>query len=947
VDPSDRDRNDLGNVAPHGTDEPTHASGTLGQDDRWLRSVVENSSEIVTIVDLDGTLRYANPAWGRILGYYPAEDVGKINVLDYVHPEDLSHVLEETEDALSQGGITTNKAEYRFKCKDGSWRWMESVGTYLLDDPAVRGVVVVSRDVTERKESEEALLESEAEIFSVLESITDGFFALDREWRFTYVNPRAEVLLNRRREDLIGERIWEDPTFYPQCRRAVMEGKMVRFEGYYHPLGKWYSLRAYPSESGLSVYFQDVTGRKRAEEKIRFQASLLDAVGESVIALDLEGRVLYWNTAAAEMYGWSSEEAMGRRLREMVVPEGLRGRAEDIAAQLREGRNWTGEFVVRHRDGTTFPVEGTDTPVFGEDGDLVGVIGVLRDITERKRTEAALRAAEERFRRSFDDAAIGMALVAPDGRFLGTNLALCEILGYPEEDLLGKTFQDITHPDDVEGDLDHLRKMLAGEIRTYQVEKRYFHKDGHVVWVLLSVSLVQDEGGEPLYFVSQIQDASKRKAMEEWLQHQALHDALTNLPNRKLFLDRLGHALTRTERRRSRRVAVLFMDLDNFKVVNDSLGHEVGDLLLFAVAERLKGCLRSEDTLARFGGDEFVVLLEDVDDPKEPIRVAERIIDELRDPFVLDGRQLYVKASIGIALGEDRTKNSDELLRDADTAMYRAKDQSSGYSVFDPAMYERAIYRLEAESDLRRAIEREEFVVHYQPVVNLQTGELWGMEALVRWKHPERGLLSPDEFVPVAEESGLVIPMGEQVFKEACLRAKGWQEVHPRTPPLVMSVNLSARQVSRWDLAETVARILGETGLEGSRLTVDVTETAYVRALAGNTVALDGLREMGVRISIDDFGTDYSSLSYLKLLPADALKIDKSFVKGLGEDAKDTAIVRMIIELAHTFGMEVIGEGVETEEQVALLEKMGCDFAQGHHFAQPLPPEAASEFLAE
>jgi diguanylate cyclase (GGDEF)-like protein len=394
-------------------------------------------------------------------------------------------------------------------------------------------------------------------------------------------------------------------------------------------------------------------------------------------------------------------------------------------------------------------------------------------------------------------------------------------------------------------------------------------------------------------------------------------------------------------------VAVLFMDLDNFKVVNDSLGHEVGDLLLFAVAERLKGCLRSEDTLARLGGDEFVMLLEDVDDPKKPVRVAERIIDELRDPFVLDGRQLYVKASIGIVLGEDRTKDSDDLLRDADTAMYKAKDQGSGYSVFDPAMYERDIYRLEAESDLRRAIEREEFVVHYQPVVNLQTGELWGMEALVRWNHPERGLLSPDEFVPVAEESGLMIPMGEQVFKEACLRAKGWQEVHPRTPPLVMSVNLSARQLSRWDLAETVARILGETRLEGSRLTVDVTETAYVRALAGNTVALDGLREMGVRISIDDFGTDYSSLSYLKRLPADALKIDKSFVKGLGEDAKDTAIVQMIIELAHTFGMEVIGEGVETAEQVALLEKMGCDFAQGHLFSQPLPPEAASEFLAE
>jgi len=268
---------------------------------------------------------------------------------------------------------------------------MESVGTYLLDDPHVGGVVVTSRDVTERKEAEEALRRSEAEIFGILESITDAFFSLDREWRFAYVNSQAEVLLNRKREDLIGERIREDPTFYPQYRRAVVEGSTARFEAYCPPLGKLFSVRAYPSGSGLSVYFQDVTERKRTEEKLRFQARLLDAVGEAVIALDMEGRVLYWNRAAEEMYGWSSEEAMGRNLREMVVPESLRGRAADIAAQLREGKKWTGEFVVRSRDGTTLPVEGTDTPVFGEDGDFVGVIGVLRDITERKEAEEKLR----------------------------------------------------------------------------------------------------------------------------------------------------------------------------------------------------------------------------------------------------------------------------------------------------------------------------------------------------------------------------------------------------------------------------------------------------------------------------------------------------------------------------------------------------------------------------
>jgi len=357
----------------------------------WLHSIIHNSTEIIQIVDPNGTLRYANAAFERVLGYDPDEAIGEMNVLDHVHPDDLSHVLEETEKALAEAGVARNAAEFRFRHRDGSWRWMESVGTYLLDDPQVRGVVVTSRDVTERKEAQEALKRSEAEVFAILESITDAFFYLDREWRFAYVNRQAQVVLNRRQEELVGERVWEDPTFYPHYRRAVAEGRRVTFEAYYPPLGKWFGVRAYPSESGLSVYFQDVTERRQAEEKLRFQVRLLDAVGEAMIALDMEGRVLYWNRAAEEMYGWSSEEVMGRKLREVVIPKNLRERAEDIAAQLREGRTWTGEFVVQRKDGTTFLVEGTDTPVFGEDGDFVGVVGVLRDITERKEAQKMLR----------------------------------------------------------------------------------------------------------------------------------------------------------------------------------------------------------------------------------------------------------------------------------------------------------------------------------------------------------------------------------------------------------------------------------------------------------------------------------------------------------------------------------------------------------------------------
>ena len=446
VDPSDHDQNDPYNGAPGGEGVPTHANAPLREG--WLRTVVENSSEIVTVVDPDGTLRYANPAWARVLGYDPEQAVGTMNVLDHVHPDDLAHVLEETEEALAKGGVVTNEAEYRFRRKDGSWRWMQSVGTYLLDDPAVGGVVVESRDVTERKEAEEALRASESEVFSVLESITDGFFSLDQEMRFAYVNSRAELLLGRSREDLVGERIWEDPTFYPHYLRAVAEGETVTFEGYYPPLGAWYGVRAYPSTSGLSVYFQDITGRKEAEGRLRFQSELLGAVGEAVIALDTEGRVLYWNRAAEEMYGWSSVEIMGRRLRDMVVPEDLRGRAEEIAGQLRAGRSWAGEFEVRRRDGTTFSVEGTDTPVFGEDGGLVGVIGVLKDVTERKEAEEALRRNEQYFRSLVQNASDVMTVLEADGTIRYVSHAVEQVTGRHPEEQVGTNAFDSVHPED-------------------------------------------------------------------------------------------------------------------------------------------------------------------------------------------------------------------------------------------------------------------------------------------------------------------------------------------------------------------------------------------------------------------------------------------------------------------------------------------------------------------
>jgi EAL domain-containing protein (putative c-di-GMP-specific phosphodiesterase class I) len=339
------------------------------------------------------------------------------------------------------------------------------------------------------------------------------------------------------------------------------------------------------------------------------------------------------------------------------------------------------------------------------------------------------------------------------------------------------------------------------------------------------------------------------------------------------------------------------------------------------------------------------VLLEDIDDAAEAVRVAERITEELRRPFVLEERQFYAAASIGVTLGHSGTHGPEGLIREADTAMYRAKAEGCNYCVFDPTMHERALGRLELENDLRRAIEEDEFVVHYQPIVNLQTGELWGMEALVRWEHPERGLLNPDEFVPVAEESGLVVPMGEMVLEVACRQAVEWQREFPVNPPLAMTVNLSGRQLRRPDLHEVIGQALAETGFRATSLGLDITETVYISALDADTSALDRLRALGIRIFLDDFGSGYSSLSYLKRLPTDILKLDRSFTKGLGLEVEDTAIVQMVVDLAHILGMEVVAEGVEIEEQETLLKEMGCDFGQGYHFSKPLPPEAASRFL--
>jgi diguanylate cyclase (GGDEF)-like protein/PAS domain S-box-containing protein len=578
--------------------------------------------------------------------------------------------------------------------------------------------------------------------------------------------------------------------------------------------------------------------------------------------------------------------------------------------------------------------------------DLAQALG--RQVAEQQRTRMALDESRQLLESAFRDAAIGMALVAPDGRWLQVNPALCALVGYSAPELLATTFQAITHPDDLETDLDYVRQMLAGAIPTYQLDKRYFHKAGHIVWIQLNVSLARASDGQPLYFLAQIQDITDRKRAEAQLQHAAFHDALTGLPNRALFLDRLRHALERRRRHPDFTFAVLFLDFDRFKVVNDSLGHSMGDQLLIAGAQRLAACVRGLDTVARLGGDEFCILLEDVRALAAATEVADRIQRALQQPFELGGHRLAAPASIGIVLSGAGADRPEDILRDADAAMYRAKALGKArYEVFQEEMRVEAMARLLVETDLRRALERDEFELFYQPIVVFATGQVTGLEALLRWQHPERGLLSPGEFLSTAEETGLIVPIGQWVLRQACRQLGAWQARFARRPPLSVSVNLSSRQMAQPDLDLFIGQLLTEHRLAPGSLRLEITEHAIVDETPAAAGLLARLKEFGVRLEIDDFGTGYSALSYLQRLELDALKIDRSFVQQLGADASRGAVVRTILALGQSLNLQVIAEGVETEEQLARLQALGCANGQGYLFGRPMAAEAVERRLGE
>ncbi len=554
----------------------------------------------------------------------------------------------------------------------------------------------------------------------------------------------------------------------------------------------------------------------------------------------------------------------------------------------------------------------------------------------------ALRESEERFRSAFDYAPIGIGLVAPSGNWLKTNRALSEILGYSEAELLETDFQAITMPDDLGITLVKVHELLSGKIASWQMEQRYIHKTGRTVWTSWSVSTANDAKSNQPNLIFQIQDITDKKSAEEKLKYEASHDALTGLPNRLFFMNRLANALEKVRTIDGYKVSVLFIDLDRFKYVNDSLGHLIGDDLLKEIAVRLRDCMRPSDIVARLGGDEFTILVEGKYDIAEVTRIADRIQKKFRMAFDLRGHEVYSSASIGILHASDKHLASEDVMRDADTAMYQAKRAGKArHEVFDEKMHKAAKEILRLETDLRRAVEREEIQVYYQPIYTLATGEIDCFEALARWEHPEFGKISPSKFIPLAEEIGLIDRLCEQVLTRSCSEIGSLDNGRRYG----VSVNLSCRQFSQTTLVQNIEDILHQTKFPARDLKLEITESVFFEHQDRAIVMLNQLRDNGIEINIDDFGTGYSNLGYLKKLPISALKIDRSFVSMIDADGNNDEIVRAIINLARTLDLKVVAEGIETNTQLKLLEELNCEGGQGFLFAEPMNFESLCEFL--
>ncbi|MCX9155033.1 EAL domain-containing protein [Niveibacterium sp. 24ML] len=948
-----------------------HARALLRQRDaareeaQRFRKTVEGTNIVAWEFDPRTSLcTYVSPQAELLLGFPLIAWSQPAFWRENIHPEDRSFVIEFFRSQTEQG--YDHELEYRMLHADGQTVFLRDMRTvHRRADGQIERVTSLLINLSAHKATEAALEDSEARFRSTFEQAAVGIAMCSLAGRYTRINHYFSEISGYSEADLL-QADFRDVA-HPEDA-GLLDAKLAGLLASQQQVvslemrirrrdqtAVWVAMtvslvRGLSREpSQYMVVIEDISGRKQAEAVLRESEArmrtLVASLDEGIVMRDADANVVVSNDAAARIYGLSMQQMARYRLDSglvrYVTADGA-PRAPETLPPMRALQ--TGEVVsetvtFEHAEGGTRSIWTKSTPLRREgESTPYAVVSSIIDITDRLHAEAEMRLAAS----VFDNSVEAIVVADASRRILRANRAFSNVTGFEPQEVIGRSLPDVAGSRHETGFFEGVSRTVERD-GFWQGEVWNTRKNGKAFPEWLSVSSVRGQDGEISHYVAVFADITERKASEARIKYLGHHDPLTGLPNRMLMQDRLLQAIARAHRERTM-VGLLFLDLDRFKMVNDSLGHHAGDRLLQQVAERVRSCVRDSDTVCRQGGDEFIILLNPVQTADAPARVAEKILDALATPFEVDAHRIGTSFSIGISVYPNDGRDPETLMRNADTAMYHAKEGGRNtFRFFTEAMNANALDRLQLENALRQAIERKEMTLYYQPQVSLHDHQVVGAEALLRWQHPQRGFISPAKFIPIAEESGLIIPLGRWVLREACRQARAWEQ--KGLPPIMMAVNISALQFRRDNIVEMVRQVITETGHEPDRVELELTESLLMDNAEEVLATIHQLKSIGVRLSIDDFGTGYSSLSYLKRFAVDRLKIDQSFVRDVPGDSDDVAIVRAIIQLGEALKLDVIAEGAETIAQVEFLKREGCAEAQGYYWCPPVPPGVFESML--
>jgi diguanylate cyclase (GGDEF)-like protein/PAS domain S-box-containing protein len=918
----------------------------------FFQGIIRGLPEIAYILDEAGRFKQWTSTFQKALGY-TAQEIARITVLDTIAEEQRVTVQQTTTKALADGMA---KVESVLISKDGTRIpcLLTGVRVVLNNQPYVFGIAA---DLRKIKQTEEGLRASEEQYRSLIGSIPELVWKSNAEGHVCFVSRQVETMLGYSMDEVYqaGDSLWHNSIHIDDRERVrqafealITEGKSYDVEcRVQRKSGEWFWAHdravATCDKNGIRVatgILSDITERKAAEEALQKLASIVEFSQDGIIGKNMDGVITSWNRAAEKMYGYTAAEAVGRDL-SFLLPSERQAEIRAIMERVQSGSPIDCLETQRlTKEGSVLDVSLSISPIRDASGRVTGASTIARDITHRKHAEEQLILQSA----ALEAAANAIMITNHEGTIVWVNRAFTTMTGYSKEEVLDKNPRVLKSGEQSESYYANLWSTISsGEVWKGEIVNR--RKDGTTYTEEMTITPINRDAGNPAnrYFIAIKQDVTQRKAAEERVQFLAYYDALTGLPNRTLLQDRLAKTLAGARRQKDK-VALLFLDLDRFKDINDSLGHSLGDLFLQEVAERLKSWGREQDTVARLSGDEFLIVLTRIKDVPDAAIAAERFMDAMTAEFVVQGHSLSIGCSVGISIYPEHGVDGETLIKNADAAMYSAKQSGrNNFRFFTDDMNAQVVERLTLESGLRLALDKKELFLVYQPQMDIATGKITGLEALLRWQHPELGLVPPDKFIRIAENSGLILPIGEWVVRTACQQARKWQD--EGLSAVSVAVNVSAVQFRQEDFCELIRGVLHETGLAPQYLELELTESLLLANADVTLSVLQELKALGLTLAIDDFGTGYSSFSYLRQFRVNKLKIDRSFVRDVAVNHDDAAITTAIISMAKSLNLKVIAEGVENEAQMSFLRAHHCDEIQGYYFSKPLAVDKIADKL--